>query len=180
MTRFRQYAKEGGPVNRRWALAALPLVAWAGFGAAHAADMVKPGKWQYTTTMHMPNMPQLPPGVQLPPNVQMQSGPGGMTVTSLHCVTASDPTAGLSGPHGPRAAGMECKTDRVDRSGDTVSWAGTCTTPDGGTVHSEGTARYEGDQMEADVKTETTPPHGAPMETAMHVTGRYIGPCDGR
>jgi Protein of unknown function (DUF3617) len=166
-------------MNLKWVLVALSALVCAGLGAAHAADMVKPGGWEYTTTMQMPNMPQLPPGVQLPPNVHMQSGPGGMTVTSTHCVTASDPIAGLNRPHGPANAGMQCRNDRMDRNGNTVSWAGTCTMPDGGTVHSVGTAHYDGDRMEANVKTQTSAPQGgAPMETSLHVTGRYLGPCN--
>jgi hypothetical protein len=168
-------------MNAKWALAALLAIVWAGIGAAHAADAVKSGNWEYTTTLQMPHMPQLPPGVQLPPNVHMQGDAGGMTVTSTHCISAGDPIAGLNGPHGAEAAGMQCKSDRMDRSGSTVSWAGTCTTPDGGRVHSEGTAHYDGDQMEADVKTQTTSPQGgAPRKTSLHVTGRYLGPCNGR
>jgi len=168
-------------MNLKWVLVALLAILWAGFGAAHAADMVKPGSWEYTTTMQMPNMPPLPPGVQLPPGVHMQSGPGGMTVTSTHCVTVGDPIAGLNQPHGPAGAGMQCSNDRMERNGSTVSWTGTCTMPDGGTVHSQGTAHYAGDRMEADVKTSTTPPQGgASTNTSMHVTGRYLGPCNGQ
>jgi Protein of unknown function (DUF3617) len=66
----------------------------------------------------------------------------------------------------------------ADRKGNTFSWTVVCTMAKGGVVHSEGTARYDGDQMEADVKTSTTRPQSLPIETSVHVTGRYVGPCD--
>jgi hypothetical protein len=148
--------------------------------AAEAADGIKPGKWEYTITTQMPNLPnlpQLPPGVQLPPNVQM--GAGGLSATHTSCVTASDPAAELSKPRGPGAAQSRCNVERMNRSGGTISWVTACTMPDG-TSHSEGTARYSGDRREATTKTRTSRGNGPPMEVSNHVVGRYLGPCDGR
>lgn len=162
------------------ATAALLASLVLGLGTARADDALKPGKWQFTTTMQMPNMPQLPPGVQLPPNVQMQSGAGGMTVTTTRCVKSGDPTAALNALHGTDKAGANCTTDRMDRSGNTMTWAMTCSTAAGGTMHMEGTARYDGDHMEADVKNHLTEPQGRSFETAAHSTGQYLGPCDGQ
>jgi hypothetical protein len=148
-----------------------------GLGAARADDLIKPGNWEYTTTMQMPNMPQLPPGVQLPPNVQMQSGPGGMTMTATRCVKSGDAANALKAMRGAEKAGAHCTTDRQDRSGDTMTWAITCSMPDGGTMHTEGTAHYSGDSMDADVKSNMTSSQGAPIERTMHVSGRYLGQC---
>jgi uncharacterized protein DUF3617 len=82
----------------------------------------------------MPNMLQLPPGIKLPPNVRMQSGPGGMMMTSTKCLKSSDPADALKALHGAENAGARCTTDRSDRSGNTMTWAFTCTMPKGGTM----------------------------------------------
>jgi uncharacterized protein DUF3617 len=151
--------------------------------AAHPADAqtaIKPGKWEYTVTMQMPNMPQVPPGVQLPPNVQMQQGAGGMSITHTSCMNGSDPTAELRRPGGPRgSAEGQCKVERLQQNGATVSWASTCKTPQA-TVHSEGTAHYNGDRMEANFTTRTTHASGPPIQVSQHVDGRYLGPCDAK
>lgn len=155
-------------------------LAVAAASAAHAQEAIKPGKWEYTVTMQMPNMPPLPPGAQLPPNVQMQSGPGGMTATHTSCVNASDPTAELRRPHGPHGSPEgQCKVERMERNGSTINWASTCASPEA-TVHSEGRAQYSGDRMEANFNTRTTRANSPPLEVSQHVVGRYLGPCDGR
>lgn len=157
-----------------------------GLAAAPAsAQTAKPGKWEYTVTTQMANMPQLPagvqlpPGVKLPPNIQLRGGPGGMSVTRTTCVTASDPTAELRRPHGPNAARSRCKIDKMERRGGAVSWATTCTVPDA-TVHSEGTAQYAGDSMEASIRTTRVAGNGAPIEVSNRVVGRYLGPCNAK
>src|SRR5690348_3000215 len=108
----------------------MKIVAGAAIVALHAAalpagaaDGIRPGKWEYTVTTRMPNMPQapqLPPGTQLPPNVQMpptaQMPGGGMTATHTSCVTSNDPAAELAKPHGPAGAQSRCNVDRMDRS----------------------------------------------------------------
>jgi hypothetical protein len=162
-------------------LVAGSLVAGASVVLAQAPgpDTIKPGKWEYTVTTRMPNMPKLPPGIQLPPNVQIQTGAGGMTIKNTSCVTSADPTAELRKPHGPRGADGQCKVEKMENKGNTVSWLTTCTTPNS-TVHSEGTARYTGETMEADLKNRTSG-QGAPAnEVTSHVVGRYLGPCDSK
>lgn len=148
--------------------------------AADAQTAIKPGKWEYTVTMQMPNMPQLPPGVQLPPNVQMPQGAGGMTVTHTSCMNSSDPTAELRRPRSPQgSAEGQCKLDRLQQSGGSISWASTCTMPEA-TVHSEGTAQYKGERMEASFTTRTTHGGGPPIQMSQHVNGRFVGPCDAK
>jgi hypothetical protein len=144
---------------------------------AGAADGIRPGKWEYTVTTQMPNMPQVPPGAPVPPHAQMPAG-GGMTATHTSCVTSNDPAAELSRPHGPAAAQSRCNVERIDRTGGTVSWVTACTTPSG-VSRSEGKARYTGERVEADSRTRTTHQSGAPLEVSNHIVGRYLGPCDG-
>jgi hypothetical protein len=176
---FRDAVNEGTDVKITLIAGAVLAATLAFAASAEAADAIKAGKWEYTVTSQMPNMPQLPPGVKLPPNVQIQGGPGGMTATHVSCVTPSDPIAELRRPHGPSAAQSQCRIEKMERSGGMVSWASSCTSPDA-TVRSEGTAHYAGDRMEANFATRTTPTHGSPMAMSNHVVGHYLGPCDSR
>ena len=164
-------------MNLKPAAGALLLLAPCVLMPAQAADTVRPGKWEYTVTTRMANLPQLPPGVKLPPNIHLHIGHGGMTVSHTSCVRASDPTAALARPLGPGAAKCHCKIDRIERSGGTISWATTCAMPEG-TLHSQGTAHYTRDRMEADFTSRTTRPDGPPLDATSHVVGRYLGPCD--
>jgi hypothetical protein len=147
---------------------------------AAAADSIRPGKWEYTVTTQMPGGAQLPPGVQLPANVQLPAGgAGGMSATHTSCVTSGDPAAELSKPYGPAAAQSRCSVERMNRGAGTLTWATSCTTPDG-TSRSEGAARFNADRIEADTKTRTTRQNGAALEVTNHIVGRYLGPCNGR
>jgi hypothetical protein len=134
---------------------------------ANAADSVKPGRWEFTSQMQAPAMPQLPPGTQLPPGIQLQPG-GGMKVSHTSCV---DPERAV--PTDPRP---ECKIDRMERNGGTVSWATTCNTAQG-TVRSEGIAHYAGDNMQATLTTHIPQQGGRSMDTSQRISGRYLGPC---
>jgi hypothetical protein len=131
--------------------------------------------------MRMPGMPALPPGTPLPPDVRMRPGADGVTVTHTACVATPDPMAALPSAHvpPPGATGAntpQCKLDRLERNGGTISWASTCHMAEA-TVHSEGTATYQGERMEARYSSRTTRPDAAPIEVSQHVTGRYLGPC---
>jgi hypothetical protein len=141
-----------------------------------ADDAIKPGKWQYTMTLQMPDMPQLPPGVKLPNGVRL--GRGGMTVTRTSCVTSADPTEELRKLQTRVASKGQCNTERLEHAGGTVTWAMTCARPEA-TVHIEGTAHYSGQQMEADIRSRIAVRGAAAQQTSAHVTGRYRGPCDG-
>jgi hypothetical protein len=168
-------------MHRAVLVGGLALASLAAAAATEAADGVRPGKWEYTITTQMPAMPQMPqrpPGVQLPPNVQMRTG--GVSATHTSCVTASDPAGELAKPRGPNAAQSRCNVERMNRSGGTLSWVTSCATPDGAS-RSEGSARYDGEHMEATTKTRTTHRGGGPpLEVSNHIVGRYLGPCDGR
>ena len=153
-------------------LAAAVLIVSALPAAAAAADGIRLGKWEYTVTTRMPNLPQPLPNVQVPAAC-------GMTATHTSCVTSNDPAAELSKPHGPAAAQSRCNVERIDRTAGAVSWVTACTTPEGRS-RSEGTARYTADRVEADTRTRTTHQNGAPLEVSNHIVGRYLGPCDSR
>lgn len=143
------------------------VVAIAAATAAYAADAIKPGKWEFTSQMQMGAMPALPPGLTLPPGVTIPPG-GGMSATHASCI---DPDKAV--PTDPRP---ECKIDRMQRDGATVSWATTCTTGQG-SVRSQGVARYSGNTMDATLITQVPQANGATMETKQRIAGRYLGPC---
>lgn len=142
---------------------------------APAAEPIHQGRWQYTVTTQMKNLPQ---GMQLPPDVQRSAAPGGMTITETSCVNSNDPTAELRKPHGPRAAETQCRVDSLNNTGETITWASTCQMPEA-TLRTEGVARYTGDRMEANFTSRAMIPTGQPIDVYNHVTGRYVGPCNG-
>jgi hypothetical protein len=144
------------------------IMATAAIQAAHAADAIRGGRWEFTSQTQMPQqMPQLPPGVTLPPGVRMEPG-GGMNVTHTSCV---DPSRAV--PTDPRP---ECKIDKMQRNGGIVNWATTCRTARGA-VRSEGVAHYSGDTMEATLTTHIPQGNGPVMTTQQHIAGRYLGAC---
>lgn len=142
------------------------------------ADTIRPGKWEYTVTTQIPNI-QLPPGVTLPPEVKLPPGGGSVTATQTSCVATGDPTAELTKPRGPRAAESKCTVDKMDRRGSTISWSTTCTGPDG-TTRSEGSAQYNADRIEATAVTRTSGPNMQPIDITNRISGRHVGPCDGK
>jgi uncharacterized protein DUF3617 len=152
------------------------LVAALAVGAsasAHAADMIRAGKWEFAAQVQVPNLPQLPPGVTLPPGINI--GPGGINVTRTSCV--SQGTAVPPDLHPPAEQHGQCKLEKLDRNGGSVRWLTTCTSPQG-TVRSEGVAHYSGDRMEATLTTRTMAPGGHTQDSSQRITGRYLGPCD--
>jgi len=145
-------------------------------GPVYAADGIKAGKWEFSAQVQVPNMPKLPPGVQLPPGVNI--GAGGVNVTRTQCVDSANPMP--ADMHERNQQHGQCKVAKMDSSGGTIRWETTCTPDDGTVVQSHGTARYLGDSMEADIKTVVVSKGGPPQETAQHVKGRFLGPCDGK
>jgi uncharacterized protein DUF3617 len=138
----------------------ISLAALLAFPAAHAADAIKGGKWEFTTQMRMPAAPQRPGGE-----------------TSMKETTCIDPANPVpTEKHG----NVQCKLDKMQRKGGTVTWSMTCTPPQGPPVRSDGVARYAGDKMEATLTAHITGPNGRPMDNPGRITGRYLGPCDTR
>lgn len=141
------------------------------FGAQ--AEGIREGRWTYTMTMEMPNMPampkvdasKLPPGMALP-----QMGAGGMTMNFEQCVTRADlvPRNEQSGEH--------CKITRMDRRGNTVEWTSVCDSPHG-KMNATGTATYSGGTMTSTTHVTGKDRSGAPIEMTQKIDGRYLGPC---
>lgn len=123
--------------------------------AARAADEIKGGKWQFTTQMRMP-----PPG-------------GDAAMTRTACVDPANPV-----PAETRQGNVQCKLDRMQRQGGTVSWSMTCAAPQGPPIRSEGVAHYRGDAMEATLTAHMIAPNGQPFDNPGRITGRYLGACD--
>ncbi len=132
---------------------------------AHAADEIRAGKWQFTTEMRMPVGAPSPPGAQ--------SQPGGPTkMTRMACITPANPVPVET------EGNVQCKIDREQRNGGTVSWSMTCTPPRGAPVRSDGVAHYRGSAMEANFTTHLTAPNGQPIDNPGRITGYYVGACD--
>jgi len=130
-------------------------------GAARAADAVKAGKWQFTTQMQLP-APQAPAGGQSVPG-------SGQPMTRTACI---DPTH-------PIPVEEQCKLDNMQRNGGAVTWAMTCSMPQG-PVRSTGSGHYAGDTMTATLTAVVPDPNGKWVNAPGRITGRYLGPCDAR
>lgn len=116
--------------------------------AASAADRVRPGQWEFTSTT------------------------AGQTQMSAHCVK-DDEAGQFNGDAKSARAHAEklaktCTFTEYETSGDTVSYAMTCGTM---SIRTKGT--YRGDTFEADLtmKSDRRP------ETVTHTKGRRVGDC---
>jgi hypothetical protein len=145
-------------------------------GTAHAADMIKAGKWEFSAQVQVPNMPKLPSGVQLPPGVNI--GAGGINMTRTSCLDSARPVP--ADMHPPTQQHGKCSVGAANKNSNTVTWETSCTQSDGSVVHSDGVAHYTGDTMEATMKTRVTGGTGGISESSQHITGRYLGPCDAK
>ncbi len=130
--------------------------------AAHAADELIAGKWQFTTQLQMPALPQPAAGAQGQPD----SSP---PMTRTACIDAANPVP----------ADAHCKLDDVNRRGGVVTWTMTCTSPQG-PIQSAGSARYTGNTMEATITARVPGPNGEPVDAPGRISGRYVGPCDAK
>lgn len=147
-------------------LAGALLLAGPAILPAHAADQVKPGKWEFTSKLDMASPPKLPAGVSLPAGMKLPTS--GMAVTHTQCVNTE-----TSVPNDPRSG---CKIDRIRRHGSAIDWWTTCHTAQG-TANSAGSARYSGDTMAATMNTRTPNGSGGFIQTTQHITGHYLGAC---
>jgi hypothetical protein len=164
------------------AAVAIAIAVTALTNARADSEAIRPGKWQYTVTLRMPDLPQLPSGIKLPKGVQL--GAGNMTVIRTSCLKSADPAEALQRLQSEAGAKGHCNIERMDRIGATVRWAMTCGRAEA-IVRIDGTAQFEGDRMEgemtshANIRGSGAGGGGAPIEASARVTGRYIGPCGG-
>jgi hypothetical protein len=161
--------EKGLDVIRRLAAAAMLLALFQAGAAisASAAETIKPGRWEFTSQMQLPGGAQMPSGTSLPPGVQGRPG-GGMSATHSSCINPDQAV-----PTDPRP---ECRVERMQRNGATITLSASCTTGQG-TVRSDGVAHYAGNAMEATLTTHVPGHGGAVMDTKQRITGRYLGAC---
>jgi hypothetical protein len=129
--------------------------------AAAAATLVaqgnpmRPGQWETTMQMSMPNMP-----MQMPP------------MKSSQCVTAADlqkdPATGL--PRGTQNNGSACKVSDYTQTGNTIAWKVTCTAP--AAVSGDGEVTFMGDGFTGVMRMSL--PQG---EMSAKLTGTRVGDC---
>jgi hypothetical protein len=112
---------------------------------AHAQEAARAGLWQFVS--------------------QDQSGGSSASSSFTKCL---DPARSV--PTDPQ---LSCNVGGVNRSGPNVSWAMTCTVPQG-TFNSKAVAQYRGGSMAGTITTEV-PVIGGQM--VQQISGRYLGPC---
>ena len=115
--------------------------------ASARAEDTRAGLWQFTS--------------------QDQSGNSGSSGTSF--TSCIDPARSV--PTDPR---FGCNVRGVNRSGTRVSWAMTCTVPQG-VFSSQAVAEYRGATMDGTMTT-YVPMIGGQM--TQRISGRYLGPCN--
>jgi len=121
-----------------------------------AQTPVRPGRWEVTMQMQMPNSP-----IQMP------------EMKSTRCVTpeeSKDPASALpSGPSG-RGGKSDCKVSDYKVSGNTVTWKMACTKPDAMT--STGEMTFTDDSYAGTMKM-----NAAQGDMAMKIAGKRLGDC---
>jgi hypothetical protein len=128
-----------------------------GAAALAAQTPMRPGSWDVTVQMQMPNMP-----VQMPETKTTQ------------CITpeqSKDPVNTLPrGPQAGRGANQDCKVSDYKVSGNTVTWKMTCSTPQ--PMTSTGEMTFTDDSYVGTMKMNM--PQG---DMSMKLTGKRVGDC---
>ena len=133
--------------------AAVVLSVVATASSAAAQSPMRPGRWETTMQMDMPNMP-----VQMP------------LAKATQCVTQEQidsPGRGL--PNGPGNKPNDCKVSDYKATGSTVTWNMACASQD---MTGSGELRFNGDTYEGVVKV-----MAQGKEMAMKFTGKRLGDC---
>lgn len=126
-----------------------------------AQSSMRPGQWEMSMQMQMPNMPA---GVQMPVT---------KTVLCISPDQAKDPANAIPRQSGRgRATGKDdCKMTDMKTSGNTLTWSMTCTSPEKMTATNEMT--FTGD----DSFTSTMKMVMAQGEMTTKTTAKRIGDC---
>ena len=138
------------------AMSVVVVVLLIGAAALVAQSPMRPGRWEITMQMQMPNMP-----VQMPETKTTQ------------CITpeqVKDPANTV--PRGPqgRGANQDCKVSDYKVSGNTVTWRMTCSTPQ--PMTSTGEMTFADDSYTGTMKMNM--PQG---DMSMKLTGKRVGDC---
>lgn len=133
------------------------VLCFVALGTLAAQSPMRPGRWEVTMQMQMPNMP-----VQMP------------EVKTSSCITPEqlkkDPASGL--PSGTQnTASNQCKATDYKYTENTVTWKVTCVGQQAMTADGEMT--FMGDSYTGSMKMTT--PQGA---MAMKLAGKRLGDCE--
>jgi hypothetical protein len=122
-----------------------------------AQTPMRPGQWEVTTQMQMPNLP-----VQMP------------EMKTTQCITEQqlkDPTAGLPNPTGPGGGSNdECKVSDYTIKGNTVTWKLVCTGQQ--KMSGSGQVTVEGDTYAGTMNMSM--PQG---DMLVKMSGKRLGEC---
>ncbi len=134
----------------------LTLAAVAAVAMAAQQNPMKPGNWETTIQMHMPNMP-----MQMP------------EMKSTTCITPEqlekDPASGLPRGMGGRGRGQNCEVSDYKVDGHKVSWKMACPSQQ---MTATGELTFSGDSYTGAMKA------SMPMgEMTMQMTGKRLGDC---
>ena len=136
---------------------ALAMLATA---AVIAQSSMRPGQWEISTQMQMPNMPA---GFQMP------------VTKTTRCVTpeqAKDPASTVPRDGGRGRGGKDdCKMSDMKASGSTITWSMACTSPD--KITGTGEMTFTGDDSYTNTM-KMVMPQG---EMTMKMTGKRVGDC---
>jgi Protein of unknown function (DUF3617) len=153
-------------VARRAAVVIL-IMTVATTSAAAAEDAIKPGKWEFFTTV--PGVTKLSENIPLLPGMDIRVGPEGLTFITTKCITTADPWT----MHG--SSSKDCRVDKKEVNGGSTKWSVTCATPKM-TVQQDWIVHDHGEAMDGPFTHGTTLNH-PPVEQHTVVKGRYLGPC---
>jgi uncharacterized protein DUF3617 len=135
---------------RALTLCTLVLVLAVPLFAAEAKSPMKPGKWQITIQMDMPNMP-----MKMPP----------MTVTQ--CITKEQ----AENPQPPKSKkDADCKISDYKMDGNTVTWSIDCPKQK---MTGDGKITFSGDTYDG-----VTNLKSGDMVITQKYSGKYLGACD--
>lgn len=141
-------------------LGLIPVAALASHGKA--------GLWEITTTMNMPNMPQMSPQQMAQMQAMGMHMPMGHTMTVQRCMTAEDVAQDKPPPmHNRECTMINVKIDGHTFSGDTV-----CNGDFQGQGHFSVT--YDGDSHYSGTTSMTGSANGHPISTSNSFDGKWV------
>ncbi len=116
------------------------------------ATLMKPGKWQVSIQMEMPNMPMKMPAM-----------------TFTHCVTKEE----AENPQPPKSKQdkSDCKISDYKIDGNTVTWTVKCTGKQ--EMTGEGKMTFNGDSYSGETHLKADE-----IEMTQKMTGKLLGACD--
>lgn len=142
---------------------------------AALAGHARPGLWSVTTTIDMPNMPQLTADQLARMKAAGVRMPNGNTFTGQHCVTARE--AAMDVPATTQRHNG-CSMSRFRLSGQTMTASMVCT----GDMQAKGQmiVTYDSQTHYTGSLSIAGTSHGAPVSMANHFEGRWIAADCGR